>query len=52
MHHDVDEYKKQFSFDVYKMFSEKEYRRKDFFDNIREDFVHWCAEHNAYCKPQ
>ena len=23
-----------------------------FFDDIREDFVKWCAENNVYCDPQ
>ena len=52
MHHDIDEYKELFSFEVYKIFSEKDYRTKDFFDNIRNDFVKWCSERNSYCKPQ
>lgn len=52
LHYDIDEYKQLLDFDVYKMFSEKEYRTKDFFDNIRDGFVQWCAERNAYCNPE
>lgn len=52
LHFDIDEYKQFTDFTVYKMFSEKEYHTKDFFDNIREGFQQWCVEHNAYCNPQ
>lgn len=51
MHFDIGEYKQLQDFNVYKMFSEKEYRTKDFFDNIRDGFVQWCAERNVYCDP-
>jgi len=51
-HFDLEEYKKMKGVNVYKMFSEEEYRTKDFFDNIREDFKSWCAERNVYCDPQ
>lgn len=51
-HYDIDEYKELMDFTVYKMFSEKEYRTRDFFDNIRDGFVQWCSEHDVYCKPQ
>lgn len=52
LHYDIEEYMQLLDFDVYKMFSEKEYRTKDFFDNIRDSFVQWCAERNVYCDPQ
>lgn len=51
-HYDLEEYKKMHGVNVYKMFSEKEYRTKTFFDDIREDFSNWCAERNVYCNPQ
>jgi len=51
-HHDLEEYKEILGVNVYKMFSEKEYRTMQFFDNIRDDFVKWCAERNVYCDPQ
>lgn len=51
-HFDLEEYKKMFGVKVYKMFCEKEYRTNQFFENIREDFVKWCAENKIYCDPQ
>lgn len=51
-HFDLEEYKEMLGVNVYKMFSEEEYRTKEFFNNIRADFVQWCAERNVYCDPQ
>lgn len=51
-HYEIEEYKKLFDVEVYKMFSEEEYRDKKFFENIREDFKKWCVERNVYCNPQ
>lgn len=51
-HFDLEEYKKDFEVEVYKIFSKKEYLSTTFFDDIREDFVKWCAEKNVYCDPQ
>ena len=51
-HYDLEEYKELFGVNIYKLFSEKEYREEKFFDNIREGFVNWCAENNVYCDPQ
>lgn len=51
-HYDLEEYKEIYGVNVYKMFSKEEYCNKDFFDNIRKDFVNWCAKHNVYCNPQ
>ena len=39
-------------FEVYKIFSEEEFRSEDFFDSIREGFVQWCEDRNVYCDPQ
>lgn len=52
IHYDIDEYKKLVEFNIYKIFSEEDYRKEDFFDNIRDGFVQWCAERNVYCYPQ
>lgn len=51
-HFDLDEYKEIGNVNVYKMFSEKEYRTGTFFDDIRDDFVKWCTERNVSCNPQ
>lgn len=51
-HHNYDEYIKRYNIIVYKMFSEKEYKTETFFDDIRPEFVEWCAKNNVYCKPQ
>lgn len=51
-HFDLDEYKKMRGVIIYKMFSEKEYRKKRFFEDIGEDFMKWCAEHNSYCNQE
>lgn len=51
-HYCLNVYKKMRGFEIFKIFSEEEYRKEDFFDNIREDFVKWCAERNVYCDPQ
>jgi len=52
IHFDLEEYKQYLNVKVYKIFSEKEYRSETFFDDIRDDFMKWCSEHNAYCDPQ
>ena len=51
-HFDYNEYIELYDIVIYKMFSEEEYRMKHFFDNIRPEFVEWCANNNVYCKPQ
>lgn len=51
-HWDYDEYIKFYDVNVYKMFSESEYRKESFFDDIRDGFVEWCAERNVYCNPE
>lgn len=52
LHYDLEEYKKIFEVNVYKIFSKEEYNDEEFFDNIRDGFVKWCAERNVYCNPQ
>ena len=52
VHFDLEEYKEYLKVKVYKIFSEKEYVSITFFDDIREDFMKWCAENNVYCDPQ
>lgn len=51
-HHNYDEYIERYNIVVYKMFSEEEYRTETFFDDIRPEFVEWCAKNNVYCNPQ
>lgn len=51
-HFDLEEYQNEYILDVYKIFSKEEYGTEDFFDNIRDDFVKWCAQRNVYCDPQ
>ena len=50
-HYDYEEYIKK-EVEIYKFFSEEDYRKESFFDDIRQDFVEWCAERNVYCSPQ
>lgn len=51
-HFNLEEYKEITNASIYKIFSEKEYRNKKFFDNIKEGLVKWCKENNVYCDPQ
>lgn len=51
-HYDFDEYMKFHKAEVYQIFEEEVYCTKSFFDNVRQDFVNWCAERNVYCDPQ
>lgn len=51
-HYNYDEYIKRYNIIVYRMFSEEEYRKETFFDDIRPGFVEWCAKNNVYCNPQ
>lgn len=51
-HFDLEEYKKMRRVIIYKMFSREEYISKTFFDDNREDFKKWCAQHNTYCNPE
>lgn len=51
-HFSLEEYKDYLNVKIYKIFSEKEFVSETFFDDIREDFVKWCAENNVYCDPQ
>ena len=51
-HYYLEAYEKMRGFEVYRIFSEEEYRREEFFDNIREGFIKWCEERNVYCDPQ
>ena len=51
-HCDYDEYIEKENATIYKIFSVDQYRKKSFFDDIREDFKKWCAERNVYCDPQ
>ena len=51
-HCDYDEYIKKEKATIYKIFSADEYRKKTFFDDIREDFKKWCAERDVYCDPE
>lgn len=51
-HFEFEDYQKEFIIDIYKIFSKEEYKDENFFDNIRDDFVKWCAQHNVYCNPQ
>lgn len=51
-HYDFDDYIKHQEAVIYKMFSEDEYRKATFFDDIRDGFVEWCAKNNVYCSPQ
>lgn len=51
-HFDYDEYIKMSKAEVYKIFDKDVYAKKSFFDDIRQDFVDWCAERNVYCDPQ
>ncbi len=51
-HYELETYKKNVEVIVYKMFSEKEYKKGTFFEDIKEDFMKWCKENNSYCGPQ
>lgn len=51
-HFELEEYKAYLKVKIYKIFSAKEFMSETFFDDIREDFVKWCAENNVYCDPQ
>lgn len=51
-HFDLETYKTNLGVIIYKTFSEKEYRKKTFFQDIKEDFMKWCEEHNSYCNPE
>ena len=51
-HYNYDEYIKENSALIYKFFSKNEYERESFFDDIRDEFVEWCKDHNVYCDPQ
>ena len=51
-HFDFKKYTKKFRVNVYKIFFKNEYQSDDFYDNIRDDFIRWCAERNVYCNPQ
>ena len=51
-HYDYDEYIKLREAVVYKIFSQEEYKKKTFFDDIRQGFVDWCTENDVYCEPQ
>lgn len=51
-HFDYNEYIELYDIVIYKMFSEEEYRTETFFDDIRPEFVEWCAKNNVYCNPQ
>lgn len=51
-HYDFDEYIDMLDVEVYKIFEKEEYANEDFFDNIRQGFVDWCAERNVFCNPQ
>lgn len=51
-HYDYDEYIKEKEALIYKTFSRDEYGKDSFFDDIRQGFVKWCEENNAYCDPQ
>lgn len=51
-HFELEEYKKMRKVITYKMFSKEEYSSKTFFDDNREDFKKWCAEHDTYCDPE
>lgn len=51
-HYDLEEYIEMLDVEIYKIFDEDEFSKEDFFDNIRQDFINWCAERNVYCRPQ
>ena len=51
-HYEYDEYIKDNYVLIYKMFSRDEYEKESFFDDIRQGFVEWCKENNAYCDPE
>ena len=51
-HYDLEKYKTDTGVIVYKMFSEKEYRSKTFFEDIKEEYMKWCKENNSYCNPE
>ncbi len=49
-HYDFDEYIELCSITkIYKFFSFEEYCSDTFLDDIKEDFVKWCAENDTYC---
>lgn len=51
-HYNYNEYIKDNSALIYKTFSNEEYEKESFFDDIRPGFVEWCAERDVYCDPQ
>lgn len=51
-HFDYNEYIELYHIVIYKLFSEEEYRKETFFDDIRSEFVEWCEKNNVYCNPQ
>ena len=51
-HFDYDEYIKMFDVEVYQIYEKEQYCSINFFNNIRQGFVEWCAERNVYCNPE
>lgn len=49
MHSNIFEYLEFFNAKVFKIYDEKHYRKKSFFDDIRYEFVTWCKENNIEC---
>lgn len=51
-HFDYDEYIKMFDVEVYQIYEKEQYCSINFFNNIRQGFVDWCAERNVHCNPE
>ena len=49
MHANIFEYLEFSNAKVFKIYDEKQYRKKSFFDDIRDEFVPWCQENNITC---
>lgn len=49
MHSNIFEYLEFSNAKVFKIYNEKQYRKKSFFDDIRNEFVTWCQENNITC---
>ena len=52
IHFNLQEYITLNQAKVYKTFTRNEFEKDDFFSDIRQGLVQYCADHNIYCDPE